>query len=367
MSAVQPTATGTAVGKGPILEVTGLVKHFGQPSRFSKRGRSGAVRAVDGVSLTVGHGETLGVVGESGCGKSTLSRLIVRLLDPTSGSITFDDRDLTQLRGQALREARRGLQMVFQDPFASLNRRMTVGQIVAEPIRMLGDSNRSRIETRTSQLLSFVGLSGQHLDRFPHEFSGGQRQRISIARALALDPRLLILDEPVSALDVSVQAQILNLVKDLQGQFGLSYIFISHDLSVVSHIADRVLVMYAGQIIESGTRGDVFTRSSHPYTHALLSAVPTHDVARGERIVLGGEVPNPASPPSGCRFRTRCWKATVKCADEAPLLIERGTGHPVACHYPSTDPTDGRAPLADPALTMSAPADPARPLFQEGE
>ncbi|MGI8880247.1 MAG: ABC transporter ATP-binding protein [Jatrophihabitans sp.] len=320
----------------PILEVEDLVKHFGGAGRFGRRA-GGAVRAVDGVSLQVGEGETVGIVGESGCGKSTLSRLIVRLLEPTSGKIVFADHDVSHLHRGELRTARRGMQMVFQDPFASLNRRMTVRQIIRESIRVHGGQNRAEVEVQTKELLSLVGLSRQHLDRFPHEFSGGQRQRISIARALALDPRLLVLDEPVSALDVSVQAQILNLVKDLQTQFGMSYIFISHDLSVVSHVADRVLVMYAGLIVESGTRAQVFQQTSHPYTHALLSAVPTHDDAKHERIVLHGEVPNPVSPPSGCRFRTRCWKATQRCADEVPLLIDRGVGHDVACHYPSTD------------------------------
>ncbi|WP_239122057.1 ABC transporter ATP-binding protein [Phytomonospora endophytica] len=315
-----------------------MVKYFPITRGILFRSKIGDVKAVDGVDFVLHKGETLGVVGESGCGKSTLAKLLMRLETATAGTAIYDGRDIVAAKGGELRRLRRQVQMVMQDPYTSLNPRMTVGDIIAEPlvIHGVGGNDKAR-ESRVRELLDVVGLNPEHINRYPHQFSGGQRQRVGIARALALNPEIIICDEPVSALDVSIQAQVINLLEKLQAELGLSYIFIAHDLSVVRHICDRVAVMYLGRIVELGTEDEIYSRATHPYTQALLSAVPVPDPdAREHRqiIRLSGDVPSPANPPSGCRFRTRCWKATDLCAQETPALIEREADpHLSACHY----------------------------------
>jgi peptide/nickel transport system ATP-binding protein/oligopeptide transport system ATP-binding protein len=318
------------------VEVKDLVKHF--PIRGGRlvRHTVAEAHAVCGVSFELCEGETLGLVGESGCGKSTVARTVLQLVPATAGSVRYDGIELTERSRRQLHAVRRDIQVVFQDPYASLDPRMPVGEVVAEPLRIHRLWDKRTGPERVNELFRQVGLNPEHTNRFPHEFSGGQRQRVGIARALALEPRVMVLDEPLSALDMSIQAGIVNLLEDLQSRLGLAYLFIAHDLSVIRHISHRVAVMYLGKIVETGTRDDVYDRSSHPYTQGLLSAVPVPDpnVERGrQRIILKGDVPSAANPPSGCRFRTRCWKAQEICAREEPALVDRGQGHPVACHF----------------------------------
>ncbi|MGA5144546.1 ABC transporter ATP-binding protein [Streptomyces griseoincarnatus] len=349
----------TGASTETLLKVEGLTKHFPIYGGFPIKRKVGAVQAVDNVDLTVGVGESVGLVGESGCGKSTTGRLITRLLEPTGGKIEYAGQDITHAKRKQLAPVRSEIQMIFQDPYSSLNPRQTVGTIIKSPMEVNGINPAGGREKRVRELLELVGLNPEHYNRFPHEFSGGQRQRIGVARALALNPKLIVADEPVSALDVSIQAQVVNLLQKVQEELGIAFLFIAHDLAVVRHFSQRVAVMYLGKVVEVGDRDSIYNRPRHPYTHALLSAVP--EVAMDdepqdrERIRLYGDVPSPISPPSGCRFRTRCWKAQDKCATEEPPLVQLSgsrDGHLTACHFPEDPSTEARseAVVMDPAL-----------------
>ena len=331
----------TVTEKVPLVKLTGVKKYFPVTRGIIFQHKIGNVHAVDGVDLEIYPGETVGLVGETGCGKSTLARVVTRLYDATDGTISFEGEDITRLKGKGLRTLRRNMQMIFQDPFASLNPRKTVGSIVGEPYRLHHTVSKDRIKPEVQQLMELVGLNPEHYNRFPHEFSGGQRQRIGVARALALRPKLIVCDEPVSALDVSIQAQILNLLEDLQEEFKLTYLFIAHDLSVVKHVSDRVAVMYLGKIVEMADGDTLYRYPKHPYTGALLSAVPIADpdlAAQKRRIILEGDVPSPIDPPSGCRFHPRCPRAQFpKCKEEEPLLVPHRPGQVAACHFPLED------------------------------
>ena len=336
--AVAPTSSETQEGAAAptLLDVRDLVMHFPLTQGVIFQRKVGAVRAVDGLSFTIRKGETLGLVGESGCGKSTTGRAILQLYRPTSGTVQFEGVELTRLKGEALRKMRRQVQMIFQDPYASLNPRMTVGSIIGEPLDIHGLARGREKQQRVEELLRVVGLNPYFANRYPHEFSGGQRQRIGIARALAVNPSFIVCDEPISALDVSIQAQIINLLEELQDEFGLTYLFIAHDLSVVRHISDRIAVMYLGKIVELADRLELYEQPLHPYTKALLSAVPIPDPTierKRERIILTGDVPSPVNPPPGCRFHTRCPLADTICREQEPEFREVTPGHWAACHF----------------------------------
>ena len=344
---LSPPSAAEASSTDSLMSVTGLTKHFPVTRGIILRHRVGLVRSVDDVSFEVVRGETLGIVGESGCGKTTTARMLVRLIEPTAGQIIFDGRDITHLSTRTMRPLRRQVQMIFQDPYSSLNPRHTVGAIVGAPFRLQKVKTEQGTKREVQDLLELVGLNPEHYNRYPHEFSGGQRQRIGIARTLALRPKLIVADEPVSALDVSIQAQVINLLDDLQDELGLTYVIIAHDLSVIRHVCDRVAVMYLGNLVELADRTELYERPRHPYTVALLSAVPTPEpVHRGdeggkqrrERIRLAGDVPSPLNPPPACRFHTRCWKAQEVCRTVPPPLEELAPGHVVACHFPENTP-----------------------------
>ncbi|MEU8948575.1 dipeptide ABC transporter ATP-binding protein [Streptomyces sp. NPDC048489] len=348
------TLTKDAAPGDVLLRVTGLQKHFPIRKGLLQR-QVGAVRAVDGLDFEVRSGETLGVVGESGCGKSTMGRLITRLLEPTAGKVEFEGKDITHLGVGGMRPMRRDVQMIFQDPYSSLNPRHTIGTIISAPFKLQGVTPEGGVRKEVQRLLSVVGLNPEHYNRYPHEFSGGQRQRIGIARALALNPKLVVADEPVSALDVSIQAQVVNLLDDLQQELGLTYVIIAHDLSVVRHVSDRIAVMYLGKIVELADRDSLYSAPMHPYTKALMSAVPIPDPkrrnAKSERILLTGDVPSPIAPPTGCRFHTRCWKATEICKTTEPPLLELKPGQRVACHHPEN--FEDQAPQDTVLLTVA--------------
>ena len=321
----------------PILKLEGLKKHFNTTTGGAFNKQKAVLKAVDGIDLEIAPGETIGLVGESGCGKTTAGRTILKLYEPTDGKIIFEGENITNLSQSKMKPYRRQMQMIFQDPYASLNPRQTIGTIIANMFEIQGIKPTGGVENEVRALMERVGLNPEHINRYPHEFSGGQRQRIGVARAIALKPKLIVADEPVSALDVSIQAQVVNLLEDLQNEFKMSYIFVAHDLSVVQHISDRVVVMYLGKVMEEASKVDLFAKPRHPYTKALLSAVPVADPKEGrkrERIMLHGDLPSPINPPSGCVFNTRCWKATDKCRTEVPQLLEIAPKHKVACHFP---------------------------------